>query len=506
MKRSTSWLTTCAISLLAFGPSSCTLTRESADCASTTECREAFGTGYVCAAEGLCELAPVNVACTAQMPADLLSAPEKYRDYVVLGSLLRAEGKEGARNDSAKLAIDSVNRYLSSENSDYHELDGLRFGLVQCNHDGNIESIAELAKYLVDTVQVPAILGPASSSATSHAFKNLNLSAEGEELRNVLFISPSATSLALSDLEQESPGMLWRTAPTDDSQGRLMGEFATELSEPFLAFYEDTPYGRGLFEQLSATSGDLCDECGFMFDADTGSVVPLTQVLAKDETLAALSQVKLIYFMGAQESHVQEMMKRLSTDKFAGKIVFFSDAAASSDTANTLKKNFDQVIGTRVRAADGGEATRFFAAAYQGTHDEDPLLHSFTAHSYDAAWLLLLSGLRARLGGDSITAETLATGLREMSDPDWAERSEASCPLKLNDGKCPELTLDETYLPEILEALDTERKVNVQGASGTLEYDAKTEELLKSAHAFEYWHLEQVVDEEVGIVGGKPLN
>ncbi len=503
MKRATKWLTACAISVLAFSPSSCTLTRKSADCASTTECRNSFGTGYVCADSGLCELAPVNVACTAQLPADLLTAPEKYRDYVVLGSLLRSEGKEGARNDSAKLAIEAVNRYLVDHDSAHPELEGLRFGFVQCNHDGNIERIAELAKYLVDTVQAPAILGPASSSATSNAFKELNLSAESE-LRKVLFISPSATSVALSGLEKDSPGMLWRTAPTDDSQGRLMGQYATDRNEKFVAFYEDTPYGRGLFEELGATSGDLCDDCGFKFDADTNSVVPLTQVLAKDETIAALDEVNLVYFMGAQESHVREMMKRLGTTHFADKLVFFSDAAASADTVKAAEKNIDRVLGTRVRAANDGEATRFFTAAYQGVHDEDPLLHSFTAHSYDAAWLLILSSLHARLGGDEISPETVAVGMRAMSDPDWADRSQAKCPQKLKDNVCPELSLDETYLPEILEELDSGRKVNVQGASGNLNYNLETEELFKNADAFEFWHLQEFVDADVGIVGGKP--
>ena len=94
-------------------------------------------------------------------------------------------------------AIEAVNRYLSSSDNHDSELEGLRFGLVQCNHDGSVDSIVKLARYLVDQVQVPAIVGPASSSAASNAFRNLNIGPEGEELRRVLFISPSATSVAL---------------------------------------------------------------------------------------------------------------------------------------------------------------------------------------------------------------------------------------------------------------------------------------------------------------------
>lgn len=485
-----------------FSPTACTLTRKKADCASTAECRDAFGSGTVCAESGLCEQMEVNVACTAQLPADLLTRPEQYVDYVVLGSLLRAEGKEGARHDSAKLAVEAVNRYL--QDSDTHpELANLQFGLVQCTHDGNVDTIADLAEYLVETVQVPAILGPASSSATTEAFERLNIAEDGKERRQVLFMSPSATSLALSSLEQDSPGLLWRTAPTDDGQGRLMGQYATDQSKPFVAFYEDTAYGKGLFKELEDAAGELCDNCGFSFPADTASIQGFTSLFARDESRDALAAVDTVFFMGAQEAHLREMMERLPTD-LADKLVFFSDAAASSDTVMNAMGHIDQVVGTRVRAAQEGEPIRLFKTAYEGTHDEDPLLHSFTAHTYDAAWLLLLSSLKARMEGERVSPETIATGLRQLSDDTWQDLDEDACPNRLKEGLCPELTLDASYLGQILEALKRRGKVNVQGASGNLDYDLDSEELENSADAFEFWYLQEVVDEEIGIIGGMP--
>ncbi len=493
--------------------SSCSLTREKADCAATSECRKVFGTGYICGSEGLCELAPIHPSCTVQSPSDLLTAPEKYKDYVVFGSILRSEGKEGARYDAIKLAVEAVNSFLIDSDDDYPALEHLRFGLIQCDHEGSSDKVKELADYLVHTVQAPAILGPASSFNTSTAFSHVNIAGSGEELRNVLFLSPSATSVALTTLESQKPGMLWRTAPTDDGQARLMGEYAVESGAPFLVFYEETVYGQGLFAELKASTGDLCDDCGISFSAENGDVLPLSRALAKDSTLAALENVETVFFLGAQESQLVEMIERLDTPEFANKILFLSDAAASADTvAAVAGDNIDRVLGTRPRAAEEGEATRLFTASYEGRYDESPLIHSFTAHAYDAAWMLSLSSIRACLQDEEITPETLAEGLRRLTNKDWEDlesptsgaADDRTCPLDLEGGSCPPLTLDASYLPEIIEGLETVGKIDVRGASGSLDYNLTTEELADSADAFEFWYLDLESSDQVSIVGGKP--
>lgn len=485
--------------------SGCSLTRNEAECASTSECRKAFGTGYVCAEDGLCALARVEPQCLNQSPSDLLLAPEKYRDYVVLGSLLRTEGKEGARQDSAELVTDAANRFLEREEEQYPALQGLRFGFVQCDHQGDVQETARLARYLVNVIEAPGILGPASSSGTSAAFSEVNVGPEGEERRRALMVSPSATSLALRDLESESPGMLWRTAPTDDGQGKLMGEFAAEEQLDFIAVYEDTPYGRGLFEELQKASGGECEDCGFAFDASSSAIEPLAATLASNRALQALQSSSTVFFMGAQETHLNEMIRRLGEEEFADKTLFFSDAGASADTvANIRSQDADRVIGTRPKAAEEGEALRVFQSVYEARYDESPLIHSFTTNAYDAAWLLVLSALRARLVGEDITSETLAEGMRHLSDPLWDRHEERDCPSDFVDDACQPITLDSTNLPNMIEALRRWDAINVQGASGNLDYDTETEELMDSSESFEFWHLQPLQDEDItySIVGG----
>src|SRR5690606_5494232 len=166
-------------------------------------------------------------------------------------------------------------------------------------------------------------------------------------------------------------------------------------------------------------AGDLCDDCGLSFEADSSDVVPLTRMLASNAARDALEAAETVFFIGAQESHLNEMIQRLDSSQFAEKTMFFSDAAASADTVKEAADNVDRIIGTRPKAAEDGEATRFFTAAYEGRYDESPLIHSFTTHAYDATWLLLLSALHARMDGDDITPTSIAEGLRRMSDPDW---------------------------------------------------------------------------------------
>lgn len=506
LRRGLRWLPLALLLPLAWTLSSgCSLTRSRAECASTSECREAFGTGYVCGGEGLCALARVEPQCLTQSPSDLLLAPEKYLGYVVLGSLLRTEGKEGARQDSAGLVFDAVNRFIEREEEQYTQLQGLRFGFVQCDHLGDVQETARLARYLVDVVEAPGILGPASSSGTSAAFNEVNVGPDGAERRRTLMISPSATSLALRDLETTRPGMLWRTAPTDDGQGKLMGEFAAQEQLDFIAVYEDTPYGRGLFEELQKASGGGCADCGFAFDASSSAIEPLAATLASNRALEALEAASTVFFMGAQETHLNEMIRRLEEEEFREKVLFFSDAGASADTvANIRAQDAERVIGTRPKAAEEGEALRVFESVYQARYDESPLIHSFTTNAYDAAWLLVLSALRARLSGEDITPEALAEGMTHLSDPLWSRHAERDCPSEYADEECQPITLDSTNLPALLEALQRWDTVNVQGASGNLDYDAETEELMDSSESFEFWHLQPLQDEDItySIVGG----
>ena len=77
---------------------------------------------------------------------------------------------------------------------------------------------------LAEVVRVPAIVGPAFSGVTTTVAKEVTIP------RNVLVISPSATSPSLTDLQDN--GLVWRTAPSDVLQAKAMVLAVQDFVEP----------------------------------------------------------------------------------------------------------------------------------------------------------------------------------------------------------------------------------------------------------------------------------
>ncbi|MCB9620046.1 MAG: hypothetical protein H6724_11440 [Sandaracinus sp.] len=63
---------------------SCSFTRvDVADCRDSTDCRAAFGFGWVCGGDGLCAQAAPEARCDTTWPPDLLTNPAQGRRLVV---------------------------------------------------------------------------------------------------------------------------------------------------------------------------------------------------------------------------------------------------------------------------------------------------------------------------------------------------------------------------------------------------------------------------------------
>ncbi|MCH2108612.1 MAG: ABC transporter substrate-binding protein [Polyangiaceae bacterium] len=481
------WSSTALISL------ACSSIRPNDDCPSNEVCRETFGPGYLCNDQGLCEPAAAEATCHDQYPDGLLQNPEKYKDYVVFGSLLADSGKEGARQDAIILAIDSANRSLADLEANYPEIDGLRFGLVQCDHDGDRAEIARLGEYLVEKVGSPLLLGPASSAASLATHELINFDENGNPESDAVIISPSATSVALTSADTLQPGMLWRTAYMDDAQVYAMKAYADATEKPYAVFYEDTAYGQGLFDGLKEISQIPCVDCGVSFDAKTDNLEAVIRALVSIEGERALEAAELVFFMGGQEGQIEAMMDQmLSLDSLRGKEVFFSDGAASGDSANDASPgNFDRILGSRIAAPPDTTAYRLFSAAFSAAYDTEPALHSFTANAYDSAWLGIIAALENRLRNVPVRAQHLADALRHMSSSSWASIAEQECPGEFSAGECQAITLSALEMEKIILGLKEFGEVNITGASSALDYCKSDEELYRVNNAFELWRLEE---------------
>ena len=444
------------------------------ECRSNFDCRQAFGTNSECNSEGFCQQASGNARCEMTFPPDLLDDENLEtldERFIIIGSIEQ-------RSEDIFRSFERATQLAFRQANDSGGINNLELAAIFCTiedlGDGvDLDAAAiESADYLVNTVGVPAIVGPARSSVTQSVFQSLVDSrsadlANGIDRPATLLITPSATSNALSDLDQsnpsdESPGLLWRTAPPDSLQGFAiasdMGPMGvvngrTVEVDNVAVIFEEGPYGDGLAQAF----GDL-------YSGATIQLFPFDSPTARDEAIAAVANDALIeevLFVSGTISDSTEFFNMAAGNiGFDGKGIFVPDAAATSDvlmTADTSR--FDQTRGSRPAPLNKNEDLVFadFLAKYLREFGEDAEQFSFTANAYDAAFLAAYGAAWAVLQEGEVTGPNMARGLRRLSEGSSINVG----PLGWN---------------AVIQQFREGGTVNVQGASGDLDYDPATEE------------------------------
>lgn len=434
---------------------SCTLTRTSVDsCKTNADCRAGFGPGFVCDGDGLCAAAPPNPRCKDTYPGDLLTRPASYPNATIFGyELLSGIDTQLARANAVRLAATQV--------GEQGGLDGRTFGIVFCDVAENVQldSLKRLdaavadAHYLADVIGARAIIGPSASDDVAAVFQAL----AGQD---VLVISPSATSPALTGIDVTSPtddhpGLLWRTAPPDTLQGTAIARYLSGLTPAITnvtVIHEKGAYGdaltqvfRGAFagnvREVPFTSGSTSERDAAVVDGPTGApqVVIFISGFSSDG----------IAFLNAVSSLA-------SYDKIQ---LFLTDSAANADVlaqATTAKAVFPRVHGSRP-SVPAGPVHDLFRTSFTAAFKADPDAFTFVAHAYDAAWLTFYGTAWSLRHEHALTGTGIAKGLRHISAGEDVQVSPASW----------------KHVADVLGAGGT---VNVTGASGSLDYDPKTEE------------------------------
>jgi branched-chain amino acid transport system substrate-binding protein len=102
------------------------------------------------------------------------------------------------------------------------------------------------AERLVSAVGVAGIVGAMCSGASSAVLQNVALP------NGVVMISPSATSPALSTIEDD--GLFFRTAPSDARQGEVIAEVLMDRGVEEVALtYTNNDYGKGLADAIQSS-------------------------------------------------------------------------------------------------------------------------------------------------------------------------------------------------------------------------------------------------------------
>jgi branched-chain amino acid transport system substrate-binding protein len=458
------------------GLSSCTfLTVDRIDCSTDRTCQQEFGAGSICVADGFCERVELPDRCRHVYPEDLFD-PGEHRDTIVLGSIMDFSlDTQVGRVKSIQLALSGAN--------DFDGLAGRDFGVAFCDvqEDGENQSAAfddnltqaeaalENASFLVDRLRVPVIIGPSASTDTIETFTQV---VKGSA---TLQITPSGSSEALSGLEtgqwsDSAPGMLWRTTPPDTILGAakasdMLARGIRRIVIVGVAGYGAT-LGRAVQDAFLAGGGESAELTTFEASNDTDRQQKIIAAAADNPT------AQEVIFVSSNTPDMIAFMQIATTNAaYADKSVFLSVAAANADfiqnAPGDLFGPFAPVEGEdpvyRFRtvrfAPPQGSVYNNYLSLYAGTFDgEDASVFSFVAQAYDAAWLALYGAAWSvfREGGE-VTGAGMARGLRQMS------RGER-------------VVIDPSTWPLVLSSFEAGRAIDVDGASGPLDYDPTTEE------------------------------
>jgi branched-chain amino acid transport system substrate-binding protein len=435
----------------------CTPTRfDETPCSAHAQCREAFGFGAMCGPGGMCQQAPLLERCGVTYPEDLFQHPDGYRDAVVLGTLMdRSSAAHLVRERAIRLAIKEVNAAGG--------LDGRPVGLVSCDTQANpqlddftrTEASVIDGRYLARTLGVAAVVGPCASGDVEQVW-------DGLRGAGTLIMSPSATSPALGQLEPESsdahPGRLWRVAPSDALQGRLIAEdlLARQVRQVAL-IREAGAYGEGLarvFTELFTAAGGA---------VQVAAIADGTQIQAATAVAAAGPAPEVLFISSQQDWVVKFLRAARGQAGFERKSIFLTDAAANQavlDGVPDASGLFARVRGTRPapRLASDYVYASFVANYRAEYHDQDPTAAAFSAHAYDAAWVVLYGTAWSLLQEHGISARGTGRGLRHLS---------AGAPTPI---------IPASWLG-VVAAFRGGQSVNVSGASGELDFDPLTREV-----------------------------
>lgn len=438
-----------------------------AACSDNVTCRDAFGLGWTCGEAGLCQEALQHPRCKAVFPETLFDDPETYGNAIIFGSQLdhTPVTGDGRMVDAATLAIKEAN--MSG-------LDGRLFGIVHCDYreDEKIdkltsdEAVVETAKYLVDDLGAVAIIGPGYSSLAESLYLELQ---KDTHKTSTLIVSPSATSDSLTNVDVrdgDKPGLFWRTAPPDSRLGKALAQQmdADGITYATVVYVNDS-YGSGLATNVGDNFPGEIDLRGFKGEAAAAADIN-TIVAELDSRTPAAGEA--VVFVGAEVAQVVAFLNgAVVYDYFTqddSVKIYLSDAgfndAVLEQTQELASELYDQVQIAFPSVNTEDLVYKKFKSAYQTEFNDNPDLASYSSHMYDATWLGVYGTVWAYYRREQrLSGIDLAFGLQQV-------------------------TADKTAIPvrsdtfnDIKTEFQAGRAVNLQGASGNLDYNPETEEL-----------------------------
>ena len=388
------------------------------------------------------EVVKETVVQTVEVPVETVVTKEVVREVpmqqlapLIVGNLNTFTGSLSEfgppLRNSIELAADHVNRAGGVQGA----------SMVIISRDTAVNPVqgVDAARALVDVQNVAAIVGALSSGVTVAVAQSVTVP------KNTLMISGASTAPSISVLEDGD--FLFRTTPSDASQGVILARLAQELGYDTVGImYINNAYGEGLanqFEESFTALGGTVTAKVPHEDVQPTYASELDKATDGDpDALAVLS------YTGQASVYVREALEGGYADEF-----LFADGTKGSEWIEGIDAwdALDGSMGT-VQGSAGSAAKEIFETAYEDSFGF-PTSHPFMGEHYDATVLIALAAAKAGSTTDS-------AAIRD------ALRSVANAPGEMvgpgRDGIAKALAL-------IAEGTD----INYNGASGDLEFDEK---------------------------------
>ena len=244
-----------------------------------------------------------------------------------------------------------------------------------------IDSAAAVAaaERLVTAERVNAIVGGDCSGVTIAMLQNV------AKPNGIVMISPSATSPALSTIEDD--GLFFRTAPSDARQGEVVADILQEMDIQEAALtYTNNDYGKGLADSIAAN----VEMRGGTITMSTPHEDGKGDYSAEVAALAAVGGDILIvagYLDQGGKGIIQASLDSGAFDQF-----FLPDGMIGDSLVEAIGADLDGSIGT-VPGTDSAGAARLEEMLGMAAGP-------FVSEAYDAAALILLA-MQAANSADS---------------------------------------------------------------------------------------------------------
>lgn len=251
------------------------------------------------------------------------------------------------------------------------------------------------AERLISAEGVAAIMGADCSGVTTAIINNATVP------QGIVNISPSATSPALTDIEDN--GLFFRTAPSDARQGIVLAEVVMDRGiEEVAVSFTNNDYGKGFADAFVAAYEGMGGSVTLSAPHEDGRGDYSAEVGA----LAAAGGDALVVLGYVDQGGLGVIRSAIDTGAF--ETFVGGDGMFGTSLVENLGADLESWFGTLPGSAVGGDNPWPAVADAAGVNHEGP----FVGQSYDAAALILLA---MAAGGDH-TSEAAAANMMAVAN------------------------------------------------------------------------------------------